>query len=140
MLRSVHSTPESCPAVCIPPRSHAPQCASHPGVMLRSVHPTPKSCSAVYIPPRSHAPQCASHPGIMLFSVHTTSESNYKPRSYNQKLCWSLVALLRRNYQMKSLLGEHIHHERKDLEYKSGGFRLRGAMHTTLESEFFNLL
>ena len=52
-LRGVHHTAESSYAVCVPPRSQAPQCASYHGVKLRGVHTTAESSSEVCMTSRS---------------------------------------------------------------------------------------
>ena len=60
-------------AVCIPPLSRAPQCASHHGVRvtkflkkLSGVHHTAESSSAVCFLPLSQAPQYASLRGVKI--------------------------------------------------------------------------
>ena len=68
--------------VCITPRSHTPQCASHCEVKLHSVIHTAESSDksfltnfAVCITLRSQAPQCASYHRVKLHGVHHTAES-----------------------------------------------------------------
>ena len=71
-LRGVHHTAESSCALCMPPWSQAPRCASHHRVKwskffkkLRSVHPTAES-----------TPRCASHHWVRLRGVLLTAESD----------------------------------------------------------------
>ena len=99
-LRGVHPIAKSRSAVCIIPQSQGYQlsqktlrCASHCGEKLCGVLPTVESSSAVCCTPGSQAPRCAAHRGVKLCSVHHTAVSNCTPRSQNQNLRESLVAL-----------------------------------------------
>ena len=62
-------------AVCIPPLSQAPWCASYPGVKLHGVLHTRESSFAVCIIPQSQAALWASYRGVKLHTAESESKS-----------------------------------------------------------------
>ena len=77
-----HHTAESSSAVCIIPRRQTPRCASYRGggsavcITLRSYeNKASDKIFAVCIPPRSRTLRCASYHRVKLRSVHNTAES-----------------------------------------------------------------